>query len=50
VKQAISLYRENPMLINGMIRHAMAIPYSWEKPAATYEYYYRLALVRRNGS
>jgi starch synthase len=49
VAQAADTYRENKLAFASMIRQAMAEDYSWERSAATYEYFYRLAQVRRRG-
>jgi hypothetical protein len=32
-----------------MIDRAMALDYGWDRAAATYDYLYRLATVRRRG-
>ena len=37
-----------PPLIAAMIRRAMALGHGWDRAAATYEYYYRLAVVRKH--
>jgi starch synthase len=45
---AASVYRDQKLLLASMIRRAMAEDYSWDRSAATYEYFYRLATVRRS--
>lgn len=46
---AANTYRENKLAWMAMIQRAMEEDYSWDKSAATYEYFYRLAMVRRRG-
>jgi starch synthase len=47
---AASVYREQKTVLASMIQRAMAEDYSWDRSAATYEYFYRLASVRRRQS
>jgi starch synthase len=46
---AASTYREQKTLFYSMVRRAMAEDFSWDRAAASYEYFYRLASVRRRG-
>jgi starch synthase len=45
---AASVYRDNKTLHATMVRRAMAEDFSWDRAAASYEYFYRLAKVRRS--
>lgn len=47
VAWAARVYREQPQVMAMMIQQAMRQDFSWDRSAATYEYYYRLARVRR---
>jgi starch synthase len=46
---AASIYRENKLAWAAMMQRAMAEDFSWDRAAATYEYFYRLAKVKREG-
>jgi starch synthase len=50
VAWAVRVYREQKSVLASMIQQAMAEDHSWARSAATYEYFYRLALVKRAGS
>jgi starch synthase len=47
VAWAAQTYRDNRLAMESMIRQAMQLDFSWDRAAATYEYYYRLARVRQ---
>jgi len=46
---AARVYRENPLAMSGLIQRAMQQDFSWDRAAATYEYLYRRACVRKAG-
>jgi starch synthase len=46
---AIDTYANNRTAFKGMVRRAMDIDHGWARSAATYEYFYRLSVVRRHG-
>lgn len=46
---AVDVYYNHRTAFKGMIRRAMDIDHGWSRSAATYEYFYRLAVVRRHG-
>jgi starch synthase len=49
VRWAVHVYRERPLAMAALIQRAMTRDFSWDRAAATYEYFYRLAQVRRAG-
>jgi starch synthase len=49
VSWAAGVYRKQPELHAAMVQRAMARDFSWERAARTYDYFYRLACLRRRG-
>ena len=49
MRWAVHVYRERPLAMAALIQRAMTRDFSWDRAAATYEYFYRLAQVRRAG-
>jgi starch synthase len=47
VGQAVGVFRTRKLALSAMIERAMADDHSWSRSAASYEYFYRLAKVRR---
>lgn len=46
---ATRIYRERPLAMADLVQRAMAQDFSWGRAAASYEYLYRLACVRKAG-
>jgi starch synthase len=49
VKWASDTYRHSTAAFRAAQRQAMLRPHGWNRSAASYEYFYRLAIVRRHG-
>jgi len=50
ISRAAAVYREDKLALANLIQRGMSRDHSWDRAAATYEYYFRLAGVRRRAA